>query len=65
MTSEQHLLTTQELARRLGVSDATVKEWARIGRIPAVRLSRKTIRFDYGAVVDAVRAADEQNRGRS
>ena len=47
------LLTADELADRLRVSASTVKEWAREGRIPEVRLSRRVRRFNYEEVLAA------------
>jgi excisionase family DNA binding protein len=39
------LLTARELADRLGVSVETVLRWARRGKLPAVYLSSRAIRF--------------------
>ena len=50
------LLTADEMAQRLRVRPATVKTWARSGRIPTVRLSPKVIRYDAEAVVAALTA---------
>lgn len=47
------LFTAEELANRLRVRPDTVRNWARRGLIPAVRLSPKVIRFDLAAVVEA------------
>jgi excisionase family DNA binding protein len=41
----ERLLTARELAERLGVSTETVLRWARRGRLPAVYLSSRAIRF--------------------
>ena len=57
------LLTADELAERLKVSPDTVKVWARVGRIPAVRLSPKVLRFDLSAVLGAL-TADERKAVR-
>ena len=48
------LLNTGELAERLRLSPETVREWARRGRIPSLRLSRKAIRYDLVAVLTAL-----------
>lgn len=48
------LMTAGELAERLRVTPETVRSWARCGRIPAVRLSPKVIRFDLHAVLTAL-----------
>ena len=52
----ESLLTAEELAERLAVSARTVITWARSGRIPEVRLSRRTRRFDYADVLQALKA---------
>jgi excisionase family DNA binding protein len=54
MTGE--LLTAEELAERLAVSERTVRQWARSGRIPEVRASQRVRRFDYEAVVAALKS---------
>ena len=53
--NDLELLTVRQIATRLGVAPRTVQEWARCGRIPAMRISAKVIRFDWQAVVAAVR----------
>ena len=49
------LLTAEELAERLRVQPATIRVWAREGRIPRLRISAKVIRFDPIAVVEVLR----------
>lgn len=48
------LLTSEQLADRLRVSAETVREWARRGSIPTLRLSPRVIRFDLEAVLAAL-----------
>ena len=55
------LLTAAELAGRLRVKPGTVSAWTRAGRIPAVRIGPKTIRFDWAGVVKALR--EQQQAG--
>ncbi|HED52826.1 MAG TPA: DNA-binding protein [Phycisphaerales bacterium] len=49
------LITTRDLARRLGVSSNTIRKWVRQGRIPCIRVGQKTLRFDAVAVMDSLR----------
>jgi len=50
----REFLTAVELARRLRVQPETIRAWVRQGRIPAVRLSPRALRFDFDAVVKAL-----------
>ena len=54
------LLTAGDLAKRLRVSPETVAKWARRGLIPEIKISRSTRRFDWDAVVRALK----RNSGR-
>ena len=45
------LLTAAEMAERLRIKPTTLREWAREGRIPSVRITPKVIRFDAEAVI--------------
>ena len=57
----EKLLTTAELAERLGVSTATILQRVKAGKLPVIRLSAKTVRFDYQAVLRRLRQnGDEQ-----
>jgi excisionase family DNA binding protein len=49
------LLTAAEMAEWLSVAPETLLEWVRAGRIPALRVGRKTIRFRLEDVLDALR----------
>ena len=51
----ENLLTTEELAERLAVSPSTIVKWAKAGRIPEVRPSRRVRRFDCAEVVAALK----------
>lgn len=44
------LITTRELANRLGVSPRTILDAARRGRIPSVRISKRSVRFPADVV---------------
>lgn len=52
------LLTASELADRLRVKPGTVREWTRQGRIPAVRITQKVLRYDYSEVLKSLRIRD-------
>ena len=49
-------LTPADLARRLQLSPETVRQLAKDGRIPCIRISPKVLRFDPQAVNDALTA---------
>ena len=51
--SETNLLTAEELAERLHVRPSAVRNWARRGKIPTVRLSPKVVRYSVAAVIQA------------
>ena len=50
-STSEPLLTTRELAKKLGVHPSTPKKWRHQGRGPAfVRLTDDTIRYEMAAV---------------
>ena len=48
-------LTATELADRLRVTTPTVLRWHRAGKIPAVRITAKVLRFDLAEVLAALK----------
>jgi len=58
-TDTDQLLTIDELARRLNVHPVTVRGLWRRHVIPGLKIGHRTLRFEYGAVVDALRAAGD------
>jgi predicted site-specific integrase-resolvase len=62
--SDTELLTANQLAEHLQIRPRTVRLWARQGRIPTVRLSPKVVRFDWGAVLAALRDRAKSQEGR-
>ncbi len=56
------LLTADEMATRLRVRPETLRGWSRRGLIPAVRISRKTVRFDPDAVMSALTALQDERQ---
>lgn len=59
----QELLTAGELAVRLKVRPETVRAWARSGRIPVIRFSRKVLRFDIEAVERTITERGSRSKG--
>ena len=53
----EEFLTARQLAAVLQVSESTVRRLAREGRIPAVRLTPRLIRFNLRAVYKALDGA--------
>lgn len=58
----QPLLTADQVAARFQVSPKTVYNWARTGRIPAIRPSPGCVRFDPEAVEAFASAASAPQR---
>lgn len=62
------LLTLDELATRLRLHPVTVRGLHRRHVIPSLRIGHRTLRFEYAAVLDALRqagdpaAADQANK---
>ena len=56
----QELLTPDDVAGRLKVSRSTVQEWARTGKIPEIKISPKIRRFDFDAVVTALKGEEAE-----
>lgn len=53
------LLTAEQIAARLSVSESTVKAWARSGRIPRVDVSPKIKRYSWPDVLAALQSDKE------
>jgi excisionase family DNA binding protein len=45
------LIDRQDLARELKVTTRTIGTWQRQGRIPHIKIGRRTVRFDLADVV--------------
>ncbi len=54
------LATTHDVARRYRVTVDTVRTWVRQNRIPYVRITSRTLRYDLDAVDAALRNAGAQ-----
>jgi excisionase family DNA binding protein len=59
---QPRLVTARFLAALLQVSARTILEWFRDGRIPGVKASRGTVRFDLAEVLAALKAAPATRR---
>ena len=51
---ELGLLTRAELGEALEVSPGTISRWVREGKIPAVKITPRTMRFDWHSVLRAL-----------
>jgi excisionase family DNA binding protein len=53
------LLTLDQLAERLQIHAVTCRGLYRRGVIPGLKVGYRTLRFDFAAVMDALRAAND------
>ncbi|MEX0642287.1 MAG: helix-turn-helix domain-containing protein [Pirellulales bacterium] len=53
------LLTVGEIAERLRIRPATVRQWAREGLIPRVKINAKITRYDLADVLSALKSRTE------
>jgi len=56
MNKTERFLTADELAVHLRLRPSTVRAWARAGRIPVLRPTRRVARFDLEAVLRSLRS---------
>ncbi|MBE3096958.1 MAG: helix-turn-helix domain-containing protein [Planctomycetes bacterium] len=49
------LVKIGEVARMLGVTAFTIRAWVKAGRLPVLRLSKRTVRFDAAEVMRTIR----------
>ena len=61
---DTELLTVDQLADRLHVRPRTVQAWSRQKRIPTFKLSAKVVRFDWLAVLAALRNQAQQQEAK-
>lgn len=50
MSVQEGLLTVEDVAQRLRLAPYTIRKWVRLGRLPAVKLGDRRIRFMAEAV---------------
>ena len=46
------LLTTEQVASRLNVAVKTVRKWRYEGRLPAVKVGKRLVRYKWGSVLE-------------
>ena len=59
MTLEGRVLDPLETARALKIAKKTLMSYVKAGKIPVIRCSRKTLRFDLDAVMAALTTKTE------
>ena len=59
------LLTIDDMARKFDVKPRTIKEWVRKKKLPAIRMSARTIRFDEEQVRESLVLAAPGKSGRA
>jgi predicted site-specific integrase-resolvase len=52
--ADVEFLTEQHVAERLNVKAATIREWRRLGLIPAVKVSHKVVRYVWADIVESI-----------
>ena len=62
MFDTKKLLTADELARYVGVSPETIRQWARRGIIPRIIVSDKVHRYDLEVVINEIKKPSEVER---
>ncbi|HEY0098670.1 MAG TPA: helix-turn-helix domain-containing protein [Pyrinomonadaceae bacterium] len=60
----EEFLTARQLAAILQVSESTVRRLAREGRIPAIRLTSRLLRFHLQSVMSALDGTQAKTRTR-
>ena len=58
-TTGGELLTLRELAQRLKLHPDTARSLYRRGVIPGIKIGHRTLRFEYGQVLEALRQAGD------
>ncbi len=57
----QKLFTAEEISKFLGLRPSTIKNWARRGLIPSLKVSPKAIRFDLTEVIDTIKGRRDRD----
>lgn len=61
MSETHELLTAQELGERLKVSESAIRRWLCKGWIPGIRLTGRATRFNYEAVLNALKKRQSES----
>jgi len=56
------MLTTKQIAEKLGVTAYVVRKLVKNGQIPVIRLSETDFRFDETAVMEAIKNGNNVSR---
>ncbi len=59
MKTDQHFVSLANAALRLGVHVSTVREWVRLGRVPAYRIGHRFVRIDWDEMLRAIKLAPD------
>jgi hypothetical protein len=62
LIDQENLVSSDEIASKIGVKPDTITMWARIGRVPSFRISKRVIRFSLPAVMSALGLAVSTER---
>ena len=57
MEKDDEIVTADELGKRLRVKRTTVHRWGREGRIPVIRVTDRTVRFNLRDVMKTLEVA--------
>jgi len=57
--SDEQLLTVPQLADKLQISEGKIRTLYREKKIPTIRVSYRNVRFDYQAVIQALKASSD------
>lgn len=60
-----NLVNTAKVAQLYGVSEWTVREWYRAGKIRAVKCGHRTLRYDLDEVIEDLKYASKISRVRT
>lgn len=65
MNAKPLFLTQLELAKSLGVCRQTIVRWTQDELIPAIRIGKKSVRYDLAQVMEHLRNQQTKDNGRN